>query len=229
MCEPVSIALAVTAVTAAASAAMSIQGQQNARKMAIDQEEQKRQAQEVAITEERSRATKDYLRQLRQEGEQARQEALNARSETIEVDRQADQVESSAIASAAERGVDGRSLSIILNDYAFQENREVGILKENLRTKNQQHTENITGYQDQFDQRVTQMKSYVPRPQAPVDYFGPILGAVGTISSGAMSSGLLKPGASGNLNNIGNTTTQQTSATQTQGGRQIAFDSSNIG
>lgn len=204
---------------------MSIKGQQTARQMAINQEEEKRKAQEVAITEERSRATKDYLRQLRQEGEQARQEALNTRGETIEVGRQADQVESTAITSAAERGVDGRSLSHILNDYSFQENREVGILKENLRTKNQQHSENITGYQDQFDQRVTQMKSYVPRPQAPVDYFGPIFGAIGTISSASMASGKLKPGGSDSLSNIRST---QTSSTQTQGGNQIAFDQSNF-
>lgn len=196
MCEPVSIALAVTAAASLAGAGMSIAGQNTARQMAKGQEEQKRLAQEQAILENRSRATKDYLRQVRLENTQARQETIAMREEGQDVRNQALAASGTAVASAAERGVAGRSLDMILSDYEFQQNKEIGRMRMNQTMKDQQHTENIGGFQDQFEYRVTAMKPYVPRPQAPVDYFGPIFGAVSQIGGATMGSGLLKPGAS---------------------------------
>jgi len=104
----------------------------------------------------------------------------------MDVSRQADAATGTAIASAAERGVAGRSVDQVVSDYQYQENLEIGRLRQNQDMRNVQHSENIAGYQDEFTQRVSAVKPYMPRPQAPVDYFGPIFG----IGKDAASTGM---------------------------------------
>lgn len=201
MCAP----LAVLAVMAVASAALQVKGQSDARKMAVSQENHKRMAQEQAILENRSRATKDFIRQSRLENMQSRQETIAMREEGQDVRNQALAASGTAVASAAERGVAGRSLDMILSDYEFQQNKEIGRMRMNQTMKDQQHAENIGGFQDQFEYRVSAMQPYVPRPQAPVDYFGPIFGAVSTVAGGAMAAGYGKPGPSTPSTNLSTT------------------------
>jgi hypothetical protein len=109
-----------------------------------------------------------------------------------------------AVASAAERGVGGRSLDIILADFDFQQSQEVGRLRINQEMKDQQHQENAGAYADQFTARVTAVKPYVPRKMPPVDYFTPIFGLAG----GMMQAGNIgKPNSVMNL--IGGTGTKK--------------------
>lgn len=185
MCEPVSITLGVMAVAGAAS---TIAGQNTQRQMAKGLENQKKNAQDDLIIENRRRATHDYLRQVRLEQSQQTQEAASLAEQSQDVSRQTVGATGKAQASAAERGVAGNSLEMVINDYEFQQNQEVGRLRINQEMKNRQHEESIGGYGDQFDQRAASVKPYVPRPQAPVDYFGPIFGAVGTVAGGPAGS-----------------------------------------
>lgn len=184
MCEPVSMTVALGAM-AAGGAASNIVGQNTTRQMNKGFENQKKIAQEDLIIENRRRATHDYLRQVRLEQKQETQEGDSLNEEAKDIDRQRAGATGQAITSAAERGVAGNSVEMIINDYEFQQNQEVGRLRENQEMKNAQHAENVEGYKDQFDQRIAAVKPYVPRVQPPVDYFGPIFGAVGTTLSGA--------------------------------------------
>ena len=183
MCEPVSIAVGAMAVGGAVS---SIVGQNTSRQMAKHQEDEKRHAQDTVILENRMRATKDYLRNVRLEQLKQTQEGEQVSEQSQDTVKQMQGAKGSAVASAAERGVTGNNVDTIISDYEFQQNQEVGRLRQNQSMKNQQHTEEIAGMKDTFDYRVTAEKPYVPKVQPPVDYFGPIFGAVGTATQAAL-------------------------------------------
>ena len=170
---------------AASGAATSIIGQNTTRQLNKGTENQKRIAQDDLIIENQRRATKDYLRQVRLEQLQETQEGQAVAEQGQDIRKQRLDAEGQARASAAERGVAGNSLETIVGDYEFQQDQETGRLRANQEMKNVQHGENIEGFKDQFDQRVTAVKPYVPRTQAPVDYFGPIFGALSTTASAA--------------------------------------------
>ena len=178
MCEPVSIAMGTMAV---AGATTNIIGQNTTRQMNKGYENQKKNAQDDLIIENRKRATSDYLRQVRLEQLQTTQEEQSLVEEKGDVAKQTAAATGQSKASAAERGVAGNSVEAIVADYEFQQNQEVGRLRMNQDAKNAQHTENVAGYNDQFDQRIAAVKPYVPRVQPPVDYFGPIFGAGSSI------------------------------------------------
>lgn len=192
MCEPVSISIAVAAL-AAGGASNSIIGANGARQLAKGTENQKRLAQDDVIMENRRRATHDYLRQVELEQRTQLQETDAIHEQSQDIARQAVGAKGQAVASAAERGVDGNSVDTVLADYDFQQNQEVGRLRLNQDMKDQQHGENIAGAQDEYDYRVASVKPYVPRPQAPVDYFGPIFGALSSTASAAMGGGMKMP------------------------------------
>jgi hypothetical protein len=171
---------------AAGGAAMNIIGQNTTRQMNKGYENQKKNAQDDLIIENRRRATHDYLRQVRLEQLQQTQETQSLSEQGQDVSKQASGATGQARSDAAERGVAGNSVEMIVNDYEFQQNQEVGRLRQNQEMKNAQHTENTAGYKDQFDQRIASVKPYIPRVQPPVDYFGPVFGAIGsTMSAGS--------------------------------------------
>jgi hypothetical protein len=145
-------------------------------------ENQKKNAQDDLIIENQRRATHDYLRQVRLEQLQATQEAQSVAEQSQDVRKQAAGATGQARADAAERGVAGNSLEMIVNDYEFQQNQEIGRLRQNQEMKNAQHGENIAGFKDQFDQRVAAVRPYIARAQPPVDYFGPVFGVVSTVA-----------------------------------------------
>lgn len=181
-------------VMAAAGAVTSIVGQNSARQQAKGQENAMKNAQDDVIIENRKRATHDYLREVRLEQLQQVQEESSLTNQSQDVAKQAAGAKGEAVASAAERGVSGRSLDTILSDYEFQQNQEVGRLRVNQEMKNAQHGENIAASKDQFDYRVSSVKPYVPRVQAPVDYFGPIFSAAGQTAQTGMTMGAFKSG-----------------------------------
>lgn len=182
-CEPVTISMGVMA---AAGAAASIAGQQQAKKTHNKNEEARRLAQEDVIAENRRRTTEDYLTQTRLEMDQQSQEEAAVALKSNDVQRQTQRTIATGTASAAERGVAGRTVDQIASDFDFMSNEETGRLKENQKLANQQHQENIRGYGTQYSNRIADVKTYIPQPAKPVDYFSPIFGAVSqTVSAGA--------------------------------------------
>lgn len=172
-------------VMAVAGAATTIMGDKASKKSAKSVEEAKRIEQENMITENRRRATDDYLTQTRLEQDQQSQEESAVALKSNDVMRETIRATSTSTASAAERGVAGRTINDIAADYDFQANEETGRLKYNQSLSNRQHGETIAGYGKQFSNRVADVRPYVERPIAPVDYFGPIFAAGGQIAGNA--------------------------------------------
>ena len=181
MCEPVSITMATVAV---AGAAASIAAQNQARQVAKGNENAHKNAVDDQIIENRRRATHDYLREVRLEQLQSTQETEALTEKSNDIAHNVAEAKGTTVAGAAERGVSGNSLDSILSDFDFQQNQEVGRLRINQGMKDQQHVENIGGYNDEYNARVTGVKPYIPRTQPPVDYFTPILGIAGAAAGG---------------------------------------------
>lgn len=179
----------------AAGAASSIVAQNNARQVAKGNENAMKNAQDDVIIENRKRATHDYLREVRLERLASTQETEALTEKSNDIAHSVADAKGTAVASAAERGVAGRSLDTILSDFDFQQNQEIGRLRVNQEMKDQQHQENIGGYYDQYTARVTEVKPYVPRTQAPVDYFTPIFGMAGGMAGSMKGLGAITGGA----------------------------------
>lgn len=182
----------------AAGAATSMIAANNARKVAKGNENAQKNAVDDQIIENRKRATNDYLREVRLEQLQSAQENEALAEKSSDMSRNTLEAKGTAVASAAERGVAGNSLDMILADFDFQQNNEVGRLRINQQMKDQQHQENAGGYADQFSARVTAVKPYVPRTQAPVDYFTPVFG----LGAGLATAGKPNPDGTGGLMNL---------------------------
>lgn len=178
----------------------------NARQVAKGNEAAQKNAVDDQIIENRARATKDYLRDVRLEQLQSEQENQAVQEKAGGFARNTLEAKGTAVASAAERGVSGRSLDIILADFDFQQNQEVGRLRINQQMKDQQHKENAGGYGDQFTARVTAVKPYIPRTQPPVDYFTPIFGLAGGLATAGKPNA---DGTGGLMNLIGGTGTKK--------------------
>lgn len=191
MCEPTTLAVAAGTM-AVAGAGSTIIGQNSQRQLAKGYENQKKNAQDELIIENRKRATDDYLRQVRLEQLTQQQEKEALAEKSTDVSRQSTSVQATALASAAERGVAGRSVDQIISDYHMQSDLEIGRMKANQEMKDSQHQENIAGYADQYKNRASSIQPYIPRPQAPVDYFGPIFGAGAQIVGAGMAAGVGK-------------------------------------
>ena len=122
-CEPVSILLGATALASAGGATSSIIGQNTNRQLAKHYEDEKRNAQDTVILENRMRSTKAYLKNVRLEQLRQSQEESALAEQGGDIAKQAAGASSKAVASAAERGVAGNSLETILGDYAYQQDQ----------------------------------------------------------------------------------------------------------
>ncbi|MBX3301584.1 MAG: hypothetical protein KF693_05150 [Nitrospira sp.] len=162
---------------AGASAAMSIKGQMDAASQFNATEEHRRLEQENVIEENRRRSTHDYLTHVRQEQMQQQQEFEMVAQKSVDIQRQADRSIATGMASAAERGVAGRTVDQIAADFDFMANEETGRLKENQKLANQQHSENIRSFGTTYSNRIADVKPYIKTPAKQVDFFGPIFQA----------------------------------------------------
>jgi hypothetical protein len=194
-CEPVAITMGVMAV---AGAAASIAGQEQQKQAAEGHEREKSRAVDFQISETRKRATDDYINQVRLEQTQQRQEQEAIVEKSSDLARQATAAAATGMASAAERNVaGGRTLDSILADYRVQEDFETGRLKENQRLRDRQHAERIRAYGNQFKYNASSVHPYQQRPVQPVDYFGPIFGAIGQTANTAVRTGAVQNMLSG--------------------------------
>src|ERR1700704_5735085 len=147
----------------AAGAATSMIAANNARQVAKGNQNAQKNAQDDLIIENRKRATHDYLRDVRLEQLKSEQENESVQEKAGDIAKSTAQAQGTAVASAAERGVGGHSLDMILADFDFQQNQEVGRLRVNQQMQDQQHVENAGGMADEFTARVTAVKPYIPR------------------------------------------------------------------
>jgi len=192
MCEPISI----TAGIMAAGAAVNIVGQNQNRQAFKGNENQKRIAQDQVIEENRKRATTDYLTHIRLEETLQAQERIAVGEKAGGIAQQIAGNQATAVASAAERGIDGPVVDAIANDFAFKQNQATGQLRINQGMVDQQHQENINQQGLLFTRRIQDVPRYIPRTPPPVDYFTPIFGGImGTASAGVGQMG--KAGAPG--------------------------------
>lgn len=189
MCAP---AMLMMGALSAAQAGTSIYGQFQARKQHNAVEEMKRQHQEIAIEENRRRATDDYLNSVRLEQTQQHQEEQSVAVKSLDVAREATRTIATATASAAERGVAGRSVDQIAADFEFAANEETGRLKQNQKISNQQHSENIRSLGTEFTGRVSAMKPYIKQPAKPIDFFGPVFQAGAQTLNTGVATGAFK-------------------------------------
>lgn len=173
MCAP----MLMMGAMSAAQAGAGIYGQFQANKQHNAVEEMRRQQQEIAIEENRRRATSDYLNSTRLEQTQQHQEEQSVVVKSMDVAREAERSIATAEASAAERGVAGRTVDQIAADFEFMANEETGRLKQNQKIANQQHAENIRSLGNEYSNRVASVKPYIKQPAKPIDFFGPIFQA----------------------------------------------------
>lgn len=174
MCEPVTLTMAGMGV---AQAGMNIYGQFQARDQHNSIEEYRRLEQENVIEENRRRATHDYITNVRLEQQQEDQEKAALAQKVVDIQMQADRSIATGMASAAERGVAGRTVDQIAADFDFMANEETGRLKENQKLADLQHGENIQSLGTEYSNRITAVKPYVKRPANQIDFFGPIFQA----------------------------------------------------
>jgi hypothetical protein len=188
-----------TAIGAVAGAAMGVVGSITNNKNARKSEEARRIARDQQITENRRRATEDYLSTVRTEQNAQAQENAAWAEKSVDIARQRDITVGTAVASAAERGVAGRSVEQIVQDYHFQSDMESGRLRINQLGRNNQHWQNIQSMDRQYYNRITGTPTYAMQPVAPVDYFGPALSLAGNLAKTGMASGMFKNADGSNI------------------------------
>lgn len=189
MCEPVTLAMGGMAV---AGAGMNIYSQFQARDAHNSVEEYRRLEQENVIEENRRRATHDYLTSTRLELEAQSQEHDAVAMKTHDLNQQSRLSVATGMASAAERGVAGRTVDQIAQDFDFMANEETGRLKMNQQLADRQHAENNRAAGTEFYNRVTAVKPYVKTPAKQIDFFGPIFQAGAQTLNTGVATGAFK-------------------------------------
>ena len=183
MCEPATIAVIAGSVAVAASAAsagLSISGQQQQRKSAVAYQNLQVQANDRQMKENRELATKAYLDQANAANLNLAQTREATAATNQEQGTKSAEARSATMAAAAEGGVSGLSLNALLGDFHRQEDMFLTRNEQNLLFKQQQTATQTQGFQDTAAGRIAQVKPFIPGPIAPVDYFTPALSIVGS-------------------------------------------------
>jgi hypothetical protein len=161
---------------AGAAAGTSIMGQQAQNKAANQVEQQKANAVDDQMKENRRRATSDYIAKVQDEQLLQAQEQESLVEQKIDLQKRERHAVAQTTVAAAEAGVAGQSLAAIQNDYRLQMDQAAGRLGINQDRANYQHTRNIQAYGVEYNNRATSIQPYQKQPVKPVDYFGPIFG-----------------------------------------------------
>ena len=188
-CEPVSLTMAGIAV---AGAGASIMGQTQQHSAANQVESQKAAAVNEQITENRRRATEDYIVSVRDEQLVQSQEMQSLAEKKNDLSKKERHAMGSVRVAAAESGVAGNSLAAIENDYRMQMDQAAGRLGINQDNANYAHSRNIEAMGVQYRNRSTAVQPYQKQPVKPVDYFGPIFGAAGAGMNAGVATGAFK-------------------------------------
>jgi hypothetical protein len=178
-CEPATILTGVSLAVAAGGAASSIAGQSAQNSAAKQVESQKAEAVNDQITENRRRATADYIAKVQDEQLQQAQEMQALEEKELDLAKRERHATAQTIVAASESGVAGQSLAAIQNDYRLQMDQAAARLGINQEQANYAHTRNIQAYGTEYQNRATAVMPYQKQPVKPVDYFGPIFGVAG--------------------------------------------------
>jgi hypothetical protein len=177
MCEPITLTtgLLIASVTlAAAGTAMSIHGQRQQAETQAGYQRQLVEANQRQMAQNRELATDSFLAQTAQEYVKLKEsrEATGAAIQDKAIEGQA--ARAKVLTAAAEAGVDGVSLTGLLNDFHRQEATFGLRYNTNLEYRTQQTDFNVATLEDQAKARILGTAPYIPAPIKPVDYFGPI-------------------------------------------------------
>ena len=167
----------VTSVVAAASAALTIQGQ---RVNASQQEEQQKRlvaANAEQMAQNRALATESFLAQSSQEMVKLGEEREAAGQASFSKHLEGEQARGTVKAAAAEANVDGVSLSSLLSDFYRQEATFNNRYATNLSFREKQSSYVQQSLFEQANARRLSTAPYQPSPIAPVNYAGPLLNA----------------------------------------------------
>ena len=189
MCEPVTLALAGASIaTTVASSAMSIVGDTQRNQMEKTHADRVNKANRDQMQENRDLATRAYLDQVAEANRNLSETRVATAASNFDKSREAAQARSSALVNAAESGVSGTTLQALLNDFDQQEGMFLQRNKQNLLFKQQATASAVTGYRNEAEARIAQIKPIVQAPSQPVDYMGPILRAGNSIAQTGLSS-----------------------------------------
>lgn len=177
------------AIGAVGGAAMGLFGSITGNRAAKDYEAAKQKAIDQQIQANRKRATDDYLAQVHAEQTQEDQQHMEVAQKNQDLSQAAMGAESTAVASAAERGVGGRSVAAIVADYNMQATTEAGRNELNQQWADIQHNQNLSADYRTYVQRASSIQPYMKTPVTPVDYFSPAFSLAGNVGKIAMSSG----------------------------------------
>jgi hypothetical protein len=180
---------AVSLGVAAGGAGASIAGQSQQNSAARQVEQQKANAIDKQIAENRRRATQDYIASVTDERTLQDQEHQALTEKKLDIAKVGRDATSQAKVAAAESGVAGQSLAVIQNDYAMQMEQAAGRLGNNQHFADAQHERNIQAHGRVYENRVSQVQPYQQQPVKPVDYFGPIFGIAGAGVNTAVATG----------------------------------------
>jgi hypothetical protein len=186
MCDVISpTVLLVTALAvSAASAGLSVYGQQQQQKAQVSYQARLQEANQKQMEQNRDLATRAYLDQANAAHAQLAQSRESAAAANFDQHRETLQAKGAAIASSAEAGVYGGSLDALLTDFGRHEAMFANRNATNLIYKQQQTAAQVKGYHTEATGRSAGIQPYQPSPVAPVDYFGP---ALQVVQSGANS------------------------------------------
>lgn len=189
MCEPATMAMALTGLSIVTSAAGSIVGYMGQAQQASAQAAYQQQlvvSRNEQIAENNRLANESYLQQASQLRLRQQQEDEKASQDIQQTQKEAAQARARARVATGEAGVSGLSVDGLLSDFYRQEdvfresvrrNREIGSL---------QTTEDIKGFRAQAEGRIASIRPYIPEPVVRPNFLGTALEiGVNTFNKGA--------------------------------------------
>ncbi|ULA59505.1 MAG: hypothetical protein LZF60_140044 [Nitrospira sp.] len=192
-CEPVSLTAASMGV-AAMGAGASIYGQHQQNEAASQVEQQRAEAVDEQIHENRKRATADYLQKVEDEILADSQEKQALAEKQHDLDRNERAAGATAKVTAAESGVAGQTLADIQQDYRYQVEQTKARLGLNQENSSYQHSRMIDAYRTEYENRANAVKPYQKNPVKPTDWFGPLFSvAQAGLNTGIQTGAFVNP------------------------------------
>lgn len=183
MCEPATIALAVSAAAAMASTAASLKAQSDQAGAAEDTQARQIAASLKQMDQNRTLATDSFLSQSYQTARNLSQQRAAATDQSIKMSIKTKQAAGTAAAVAASHGVEGIGVQSLLDDFKRQEAMFNANLKTNVDFKTEATRARMDELSGQYSGRIASVQPFIPQPIAQPNYFGTISGMVGTMAS----------------------------------------------
>mgnify|MGYP003393020195 CR=1 FL=1 len=171
---------AASLVVSLAGAGMSMYGQQVNKSAQEDYQQRLADANQKQMFQNRDLATRAYLDQANASNTRLSETREAVAAKNFDQSRKSMEAKGTAIASAAEAGVYGVSLTGLLKDFDRQEAMFSHRNEMNLINTQQQTVRANRGYHQEAEARSMSIQPYQPSPVAPVDYAGPLLSVAQT-------------------------------------------------